>query len=267
VEVRHVSQGRFACTALLFASATAQATVLDPPHVLADVAFNLPPPGPLSSNVFGTISLSDSRFGFVSFASEGVPSPSLTATANIGPNGTIPSIFGRADGILEYAVEIIGPTGSVPVQIEASDLATAVASPGASFTAESRWGLLDGSIVLAGDDIHSGQGTGSFNQSFNYVINITLNTNHVFGVFMLADAAAAATDTGSHAAADAFVDPVFSFGSGIDPTLYSFNFSPGIGNSPAVAGVSGPGTLALLLPGLLLLLTFVRRGQYRYELR
>jgi hypothetical protein len=69
---------------------------------------------------------------------------------------------------------------------------------------------------------------------------------------------AAATDVGSHAAADAFVDPIFSFGPGVDPSLYSFNFSLGIGNSAAVAGLPEPGTLALFSVSLLFLI-FVRR--------
>ena len=219
------------------------------------------PPDRQSSNLFGSISLSDSRFGFVSFTSSGTPSPSLVASANIGPNSTIPSIFGRAAGVLSYVFEILGPTGSVPALIDAAGLASAAAGPGASFAVASIWTLFDStslSNVLAGDEIRSGQLTGSFNQSFNHTVGLTLTTNHIFAVFMLADAAAAATDVGSHAAADALVDPIFSFGLGVDPSLYSFNFSPGIGNSPAVAGVPGPSTLAIYSVGLLFLV-FARR--------
>jgi|SRR6185503_2803339 len=115
------------------------------------------------------------------------------------------------------------------------------------------------SNILARDEIRSGQLTGSFNQSFNHTIGLTLTTNHVFPVSMLADAAAAATDVGSHAAADAFVDPIFSFGTGVDSSLYSFNFSPGIGNSHPVAGVPEPGTLAIFSSGLFLLVFVGRR--------
>lgn len=250
-----------ACAIVLFSLVAAEATVLPDPNVSADVLFNFSPPDRQSSNIFGSLSLSDSRFGFVSFTSSGTPSPSLAATANIGPNSTIPGIFGRASGVLNYVFEILGPTGSVPVLIDAAGFASAAADSGASFAVASRWTLFDSislSNVLAGDEIRSGQLTGSFNQSFNHTVGLTLTTNHIFAVFMLADAAAAATDVGSHAAADAFVDPIFSFGTGVDSSLYSFNFSPRIGNSPVVAGVPEPGTLGIFSAGLLFLV-FVRR--------
>ena len=46
------------------------------------------------------------------------------------------------------------------------------------------------------------------------------------------------------------IDPIFSFGQGVDPLSYSFIFSDGIGNA-AASGVPEPGTLVLLSAGLL----------------
>ena len=98
----------------------------------------------------------------------------------------------------------------------------AFASSGASFAVESRWDLLDSGASLAGDDIRSGQLSGSFNQNFGRTVSLTLATNHVYSVFMLADAGAAATLLGSHATANAFVDPVFSLRLRMNPRVYSF---------------------------------------------
>ena len=89
-----------------------------------------------------------------------------------------------------------------------------------------------------------------FNESFDRTVILTLATNHVYSVFMLADAGAAATLLGSHATANAFVDPVFSLAPGVDPLAYSFDFSEGIGNSSLVPE---PGTLVLLIAGVLFL--------------
>jgi hypothetical protein len=114
---------------------------------------------------------------------------------------------------------------------------------------ESRWDLLDSGSSLAGDDIRSGQLSGSFSQSFDHRVSLTLTANHVYTVFMLADAAAAATDEGSRAMSSASIDPIFSFGPGVDTRSYSFVFSEGIGN--AALAVPEPSTFVLLSTGLL----------------
>jgi hypothetical protein len=145
----------------------------------------------------------------------------------------------------------VGPPGAVPVLIDVAGGASGVANTGASFAVESRWDLLDGGSSLAGDDIRSGQLTGSFCQGFSRTVSLTLVANRPYDVFMLADAFSAATLDGSRADAHAFVDPVFSFGPGVDPLVYSFNSSSGIGNSPVVAAVPEPSSLALLGAGLL----------------
>jgi hypothetical protein len=225
-----------------------------------DIFFNLGPR--LFPNDFGTISLADARFGSVSLHASGTPSPSLIADANIGPN-LLPSISGRASWLLDYALEIIGPAGSVPVLIDVTGGVSGVANTGASFAVESRWDVLDGGTSLAGDDIRSGQLTGSFGQGFSRTVSLTLMANHPYDVFMLSDAFSAATLDGSRADAHAFVDPVFSFGPGVDPLVYSFDLSAGIGNSPVSAAVPEPASFALFGAALLCLALIRRRcGQH-----
>lgn len=238
-------------TVLLLSFLAAEATPLPSSNVIRELFFNLSPPDRLSLNDFGSTSLVDGRFGSVSVNAFGTPSPSIVASANIGPN-SIPSIFGRGDGLLTYSLEIVGPTGAVPVLIDVAGAATGFATTGASFAVESRWNLLDpAGTSLAGDDIRSGQLSGSFSQNFGHTVSISLAANQIYSVFMLADAAAAATLEGSRATANAFIDPIFSFGPGVDPQIYSFNFSDGIGNASPAAAIPEPGTLALLSAGLL----------------
>jgi hypothetical protein len=151
-----------------------------------------------------------------------------------------------------YSFEILGPADSVPVLIDDAGAASAEATPGGSFAVASLWQLFDSaalSAVLASDEIRSGQLSGSFSQTFARTVDLTLLTNHIYPIFLLADAAAAATDAGSHTTASAFVDPRLSFGSGVDPFAFSFVFSAGIGNGlpPDPGGtVPEPGTAALL---------------------
>ena len=244
---------------LQFSFHVAEAAPLPAYSVIGDLLFNLSPPNRLFPNDFGSFALTDPRFGSVSVNSVGTPAPFVTVSANIGPN-TIPSIFGRGSEIVEYALEIIGPTGFVPVRIDVTGAASGFATSGASFAVESRWDLLDGGSPLVGDDIRSGQLTGSFDESFSRSVDILLTANHVYSVFMLADAAGAATLEGSRATANAVIDPIFSFGLGVDTQVYSFIFSEGIGNSRSVPE---PGTLTLLL-GCLLPLGFLVRSSDHY---
>ena len=243
--------------ALLSVSA-ASAAPLAPPQLAADVLFNLDPPGRISTDRFGTTSLADPGFGAVSFTASGTPSPSLVANAAIGPSQT-PSIFGRADGILNYGIEVVGPAGPVPVLIDVAGAAAASAPSGASFAVESRWDLLDFGSPLVGDDIRSGQLSGSFSQNFDHRVSLTLVTNHAYTVFMLADAAAAATLEGSQATATAFIDPIFSLGLGVDPQSYTFVLSEGIGNARPTALVPEPETPSLLGAVFLALVILRRR--------
>jgi hypothetical protein len=243
--------GSVLTVAALLLVPAAEASQLPAYHVLGDALFNLSPPDRLFLNDFGTVSLADARFGSVSATALGTPSPSIVASADLGPS-SIGNIFGRADGVLTYFLEIIGPSGLVPVLIDVAGGVSASSTPGATFVVESRWDLLDpASVSVAGDDIRSGQLSGSFSQNFSRTVSLTLSANQVYSVFMLADAEAAPTLVGSRATADAFIDPIFSFGPEVDPLSYSFQFSDGIGN--AIATVPEPRTLALVSAGLFLL--------------
>jgi hypothetical protein len=250
-------------TILLPSWSGAEASPLPPYSVIGDLAFNQSPPNRLFPNDFGSFSLVDGRFGSVSLVAAGQPSPSLRADAIIGPN-LLPSIFGRGDALLNYALEIVGPPGVVPVLVSVTGTASGASDSGASFAVESRWDLFDGNMSLAGDDIRSGQLSGRFSQSFDRTVSLMLTANQVYSVFMLADAASAATLEGSSATARAFIDPIFSFGPGVDSRLYSFNFSDGIGNvGPTATTVPEPCTLALLGTGLISVGPFVRRRARR----
>jgi tetrahydromethanopterin S-methyltransferase subunit H len=150
----------------------------------------------------------------------GTPSPSIVVSAHVGPNSLLSDIFGRGTGALTYYFEIEGPAGAAPVLIDVAGAATGLASLGATFAVTSQWALYDSvslSTKLAGDELRSMQITGSFNDAFDRTVSVTLNTNHVYPIFLFADANAAATAAGSNAIADAFVDPVFSFGPSVDP--------------------------------------------------
>lgn len=240
-----------ACAAVLVAAQTpAGAGTLPDASVTGTVLFNLGGRDDLAG--FGSIALTDDRFGDVGATVSGDPFASIVANAQIGPNNLIPSLYGRGVGALTYYLQIDGPAGSVPVLIDVAGAATALASPGASFVVQSRWNLYDSVALtteLAGDQIDSTQITGSFGQSFDRTVSLTLLTNHVYPIFMLADAEAAATAAGSSAVAGAFVDPFFYFGAGVDPSLYSFSFSEGVGNAAAPE----PGLLLLVGTALIAL--------------
>jgi len=241
----------------LVASPQASAQPLDPPTLTVDAFFNLAPPNRISTNVFGTYSLSDPRFGAIGVDASGTPAPLLRAESDIGPNA-LASIFGRGVATIEYGVEVVGPAGPVGVVVGARGEAVGAATTGASFAVESAWRLFDGLGDLAGDDVRSGQlFATSFDRTFEDAVAVVLVTNRVYAVSMVADAQAAATDASSHALARAFVDPIFTFAPGVDPALYSFRFSAGIGN--AVTVVPEPATTALLTTGLLVFAAARRR--------
>lgn len=227
-------------------ASAAEATPLPPYSVVGDLLFNTSPPDRIFPNDFGSFSLNGS--GAVSLVAAGVPSPSLLAEATV-ESDLVPSVFGRADALLTYAMEIVGPSAVVPIVIDVSGFASGFSDAGGSFAVETRWNLFDGSVALAGDDIRSGQLSGRFSQGFNRTIDLMLASNQLYTVFMLADAAAAASIEGSQATARAFIDPIFSFGAGVDPQ-YAFVFSDGIGNTAPTA-VPEPGTLALTSTSLL----------------
>lgn len=181
---------------------------MDPAQIAGDVAFNFSPPARVDLNAFGSISL-DANFSFVSFAAFGTPSPSLVAHTTGGPKCLW---AGRRNPHLR-----IRNSWAKWHDSGFDSGSSALGDPFAGFALESSWALFDSAapfVSLAGDDIRTGQLSGAINQGFHHTVSLTLAANHVYAVFMLADAAAAAGSTGSTAAANAFIDPVFSFGPG-----------------------------------------------------
>src|ERR1051325_3214683 len=99
-------------TVLLLSCATAEASPLSPYSLVGDLVFNQRPDERLFPNDFGSFAIGD----VASLNAVGLPSPSLTADASDGPN-QLPSFFSRADAILTYALQIVGPAGDVSVVI------------------------------------------------------------------------------------------------------------------------------------------------------
>lgn len=234
---RQIRTGLAACVFLFLAVVSAQAAPLAPAAVAGQVSFSNPPAG-IQVTAFGTFPLSGSS-GSLQFAASATPAPSLSASATL-----IPFFFGRASGTLVYEIEILGPAGDVPVSITVSG-AVAGSSDSlsgdsfAGFAMQSLWSLeTTGGTPLVQDGISTPSLTGSFSQSFAQTHQVILTANRVYRVRMSADAGARA------GSATAFIDPVFSFGSGVDPELYSFLLSDGIGNAPE------PASLALIAAGL-----------------
>jgi hypothetical protein len=204
---------------------------------------------------FGTISLTNPAIGSASFSSSGTPFPVLTADAQAGANLNMDRLFTRGVGTLNYAMLITStlPTNT-PLAVDAfvAGGVAGTASAGASFVLETSWLLFDLTTgqQVGGEAIQTAVPlTGSFAQGFSHTVALQLQVDHLYRITLRVDAQAAATEPGSSSAAHAFIDPLFSFGDGVDPTLSAFNFSTGIGNT---APVPEPAPWALLAGGLLL---------------
>lgn len=227
---------------LLLALGQATADTLDPANISVTVLFNIPPPARLDVNIFGTFPQTGPG-GFLQFTASGFPGPFLSGEAHISKNFT-----GRVSGILIYAIEILGPAGKVPVLVDVSGGASASSvanDPFAGFAMKSLWRLEDATQTVFSEGIDTGQLSGIFNESFGHTVALTLTANHVYRVTMVADAFAAAGSSGTSAFATAFIDPTFSFGSGVGPE-YSFLLSEGVGNSAATS-VPEPTSFALFI--------------------
>jgi hypothetical protein len=118
---------------------------------------------------------------------------------------------------------------------------------------KSVWSLeaLNLGLLISDEGIITPALTGSFSQTWGETHDLMLTTNSVYRVTMIADAGARG------GSATAFVDPVFSFGPGVDPTQYAFQFSEGIGNSPPLA-VPEPGGAAMMMLGLAALIAVTK---------
>lgn len=233
------------CAGLLPA-ASAAATELPATSVMATVLINRG--DRIDPTTLGSFSVSDPRFGSVDLHLQGKPLSAVHASGSMGPSDSFPLLFGRSVGILGFSFAIDGPTATVPVLIDVFGLATGTASAGASFALVAGWDLYDSAGMttrLAGDLVESGQMSGSFSQGFARTVSLTLNTQQAYRMVLRADIGVAASDLLSVAQADALVDPLFRFGSGVDTSLYSFAFGAGIGNSAPVPELPGALLLAL----------------------
>jgi hypothetical protein len=230
------------------AASSAQADTLAPATVNGSVFFNFTPPAAVPFTTFGNFSLSGPG-GLVRASASATPSPSMFSEVTI-----VPGLFtGRAGGEVAYQVQIIGPAGSVPVSVAVAASVAGLSNtidPFAAFAMVARWRLDDvtlGLVPVFGEGIESGQSQGSFSQSFNHDVALTLTANHIYRVSLFTDAFASAA-SGPTAFASAFIDPVFSFAAGVGPE-YSFQFSDGIGNQP----VPEPPAVVLFALGALVL--------------
>lgn len=229
--------------------AQAALPALPNPQILGTLLFNLGPQREVLS--FGPTAQTNPAWGTVALDMEGEPRTSITASAQMA-NTNFGPLYGRAVGLVGFFFAVDGPGTRATVHIDVAGSIAASASAGASFVVTSRWELWNeaGQVtLLATDEIGTPAMTGSTNQSFAHTVTRDLDIGHVYYVRMLANAEAAATNPGSSASASAFIDPVFRIGGGLDPALYTFGFSNGIGNQP----VPEPSAAALLALGLAVL--------------
>jgi hypothetical protein len=231
---------------MLVAASAVQADTLAPATVNGSVSFNFTPPAALPFTSFGNFSLSGPG-GLVRASALATPSPLMFSEVTV-----VPGLFtGRASGEVVYQVQIIGPAGLVPVSVAVAGGGTGSSNTTdlfSGFAVKAQWRLDDvtlGVVSVFSEGIDSGQLQGTFGQSFNHDVALTLTANHIYRVSLLTDAFASAV-SGPTAFASAFIDPVFSFAAGAG-TGYAFQFSDGIGNSP----VPEPSVLALLSAGLI----------------
>lgn len=242
----------------LAAPPAATAMPLPAPIVHADAQFNFETTAQ-TLDTFGALEHILPTHGTLRFGATGTPLPALTATADLDPVGTG---SGTVSGFLRYTFEIIGdecagPDGCVSVDVFAAGRVAGFAEPGfiTGFESIARWSLRNTSeFILVGHDLHiGGLGGESDSKSFTETRSLMLRTNTEYRVVMEVLARSGGLEPGAHSVAEAFVDPLFSFGAGVDRSRYAFHFADGIGNEPPVSGVPAPGAPALVAVGLLAL--------------
>jgi hypothetical protein len=215
-----------ATTGSLFDNITAHS--VDPGH-----------PAPLASTAGGSIEITNN------------PSPGLfldTSVSSALDNGA--GVQSLLNASITYSLEIIGPSGFVPVKVIANggSAITSVA-PGASGN-NSAFSFFEVGNMLIYDQVvasNSSNLSATFNDTNTYqdalmadtVYTVTLSSNLSSNVF--------GNSGGGTETLSTFVDPQFNVAA-TDPSLYTLEFSAGIGNS-AGGAVPEPSTWALMLLG------------------
>ncbi len=236
---------------LLLVSTTppVEAVSLNPPRLNGFLHANLLPSN-LEFQDFGEYSIiqpgGTAGDSTATFAAYPTPAPSLEGTVSVAPYRYV-----RTQATLTYDVHIVGPDGIVPVQVGVSG--AVLTHPGLgdwspqptypAFIVHATWGI----VGVFSEGIEVGPIYEDYENVFDHKVDLHLTANQTYQVTMHARAEASGGDFGSFARA--FIDPVFTFGEGVDPA-YSFQFSEGIGNT----AVPDPGsTLFLLSNGALAL--------------
>jgi len=198
-------------------------------------------PGTVTTSSAGNANLVGSYSASAQVRASTLPNPSLSATATDSGAAS----YANASLELDYTIEIVGPSGMVPLVAKASgDTNSTYASSSA----------VDLSLLLPGNDVVFeaaslfGQAEGGFQSSFQASNTYQTAANQPIGVMMLASAGADTNASGNAASASAFVDPYFYIDpSFVNASAYSIEISPGIGNMPS--GVPEPSTWVMMLFG------------------
>jgi hypothetical protein len=188
------------------------------------------------------------------------PAPSLSTTLTATAPNSNSDASGSTEGELTYALEILGPSGDVPINIHAAG-GSSVAGQGAFF--QENQTIVQFQVY---DPVSGGGATTNELSSYGYdelpvfdsngdtFLNdgtYTMETNKIYDVQLTvyAELWIRGELGGGAGAFTAFVDPTFAIGPGVaDPSQYSFVFSNGIGNSSG-SPVPEPSTWAMMLLG------------------
>lgn len=238
--------------------------------------------------IFGNIFGFPERGASASILIDDSPFPYLSVTATTHAANVLDghtSGYSNAEARMLYYFRIVGPNGQVPVTINAHAEVSCIESAfGTCAATKYGYGSVDGfsfsayanaSLTIGGlgklIDITAypsvGAGTGgrdsisikqaNLNQAFifrtnmDYAIQLeatAIGSTHLYG-------------NGGDTFSEALIDPTFSLAPGIaNPELYSFAFSEGIGNTPAVPE---PSIALFSLTGLGVIALARRRHQQR----
>jgi hypothetical protein len=215
-------------------------------------------PGPISAGTGSSPS-----YVQVQGAASPMPAPNISSSINAGIAADLPPAFaycncagGSTSEEITYSMEILGPQGNVNVDVNALGSVTATVSAtqgNYNLFGQAFFGIIG---VLTDNATLSNSGVGGFTDTNHYVFA----TNRIYTVRLLTQANATVTSGSADETISvlASVDPMFTIDPlTIDPNLYSFDFSAGIGNSSVTPL---PPTWLMLLGGLVGLGCFASFG-------